>query len=374
MFSHERTWRIAVAFLVLVTSTYGNSKQPMFATGTVASAQSGRSVINAYPVIARLANGRLLCVFSVAAQEKPSKMKIAASISDDGGLSWSVPQILFDHLQSEDADPNLLVDGSRVLVFSTTIPEPVRIDRSQIYMRESEDGVQWSAETLLNTPHRYIAGKIHQGHRLHDGTLVMGYAWDRWAELGMPPATEGEMDINSGMLRSQDGGITWKHGGDLHADIPKTSPHSVSGLDEPASVVLADGRLMVLMRTSGDKLFQSWSHDGGMSWETPHPSTLVAHNSPAALWKLDKSPDILVAWDRSATARTPLVAALSGDGGHTWSTPKVICSSDVAHQVSYPSAVQSMDGTMIVVWQQQIDDGHREIRIARFSKAWLLGK
>jgi Neuraminidase (sialidase) len=375
-----RTTRpIAVApvllfLVILCPDVSALAEQPFFRTATVAASDGQGFVLNAYPVIARLSSGRLLCVFAAETAVQPAKMKIAGNFSDDGGAHWSNPTVIFDHPEEEDADPNLLVDGDRVLTFSTTIPKPGTIDQSLIYMRESNDGIHWSKEVLLKTPHRYIAGKIHQGHRLADGSLVIGYAWDTWAEQGMPPASEGEMNIKSGLLRSTDEGKTWNAGGDLYAEIPKTSPHSVSGLDEPATVVLADGRVMALLRTSGTRLFQSWSSDGGLSWETPRASELMAHNSPAALWKLDDSGDVLAAWDNSPTGRTPLAAALSSDGGKTWSDPKVVAQTTSPYQVSYPSVVQAKDGTMIVVWQQQLSEGQREIRIARFNRTWLLGR
>jgi Neuraminidase (sialidase) len=361
----------ALAFLLCAVSS---AQQPNFETGVVARSNPQQYVTNAYPVIARLASGRLLCIFSVAGTEKPTKLKIASSYSDDNGKTWSAPAIVFDHPNAEDADPNLLVDGNRVLAFSTTVPMPVTIAKSLIYMRESTDGIHWGEETLLSTPRKYIAGKIHQGFRLKDGTLIFSYAWDTWADQGMPPATEGEMDIKSGVLRSKDGGKTWVAGGDLYATIPKTSPHSTGGLDEAAIVVLSDGRLMTLMRTSGTKLYQSWSNDGGLTWETPRESTLTAHNSPAALWKLDGSDEVLVIWDNSPKGRTPLTAAISKDGGRTWSDPKVIVDTGGPQQASYPSAVQAKDGTLIAVWQQQLPEGGRDIRIARFNRAWVLGK
>jgi len=43
-------------------------------------------------------------------------------------------------------------------------------------------------------------------------------------------------------------------------------------------------------------------------------------------------------------------------------------------QASYPSAAQAKDGTLMVVWQQQLPEGRREIHMARFNRACLLGK
>jgi len=99
---------------------------------------------------------------------------------------------------------------------------------------------------------------------------------------------------------------------------------------------------------------------------------LMAHNSPAALWKLDDSADVLVTWDNSDRARTPLAVALSSDGGKSWTQPKVVVDTGGPEQASYPSAVQAKDGTLIVVWQQQLPKSGREIRIARFNRTWLL--
>ena len=83
------------------------SQQPMFQTGVISAFTGTGFVTSAYPVIDRLKNGRLVCVFSCTADKKPSKMNIAFSISDDNGLSWSKPLILFNHSGVEDADPSL---------------------------------------------------------------------------------------------------------------------------------------------------------------------------------------------------------------------------------------------------------------------------
>lgn len=360
---------LAIGFVLLPMLV--RSQQPMFQTGVISDFTGTGFVTSAYPVIDRLNNGRLVCVFSCIAEEKPSKMNIAFSTSDDNGLTWSKPKILFNHSGVEDADPSLIVDGDRILAFSTTVSVP-GIDSTDIYMRSSKDGLTWGNEVHTKKPYRYISGKIHQGHRLKDGTLIMGYAWDAWAEKGMPPRTEGEMDNRSGVLRSTDGGETWSAGSDIiyPEGIRRVSPGAAGGLCEPATVVLADGRIMALVRTVGNELYQAFSSDNGLSWESPRPSGLTAHNTPAALWKLDNSSDVLVAWNNSPIARDPLAVALSNDGGKTWSQPKIIIKTG-GPQASYPSVIQAKDGTMIVVWQQNVGRG-REVRIARFNRTWLL--
>jgi hypothetical protein len=55
--------------------------------------------------------------------------------------------------------------------------------------------------------------------------------------------------------------------------------------------------------------------------------------------------------------RFPLSVALSSDGGHTWSSPRIL--SDPGLQVSYPGLTQANDG--------------RDIRWARFTREWVLG-
>lgn len=357
------------------------AQQAVFHIGTISSYQTTGFVQSAYPDIDRLPSGRLVCVFSCNDTTKPSKWKIAVCVSDDNGLTWSKPEIIFNHPNAIDGDPNLLVDGKRIFAFSTTVPHlRHRIDSTTIFFRISYDGVNWSEEKQLKKSHRYVCGKIHRGYRLKDGTLILGYSWDTWTDQHMFPATEGEMNLKSGVLRSRDGGKTWKPGGNIYADVKKTSPSATNGLAEPAYAMLADGSILALLRAGGDKLYETWSSNGGLSWEVPRLSHLTAHNSPAALWRLDNSPEILVAWDDSPTGRDPLAVALSSNGGKTWSNPRVIVNTG-GPQASYPSVIQAKDGTMIVVWQQDLDKGsmwrqdmgkEREIRIARFNRAWLL--
>jgi len=94
--------------------------------------------------------------------------------------------------------------------------------------------------------------------------------------------------------------------------------------------------------------------------------------SGTTLWRLRGSGDVVVAWDQSPKDRWPLVAAISEDGCRSWSQPKIIVDTG-GLQVSYPSVTQDREGAIVVVWQQDLPDRKsREIRMARFDRAWLL--
>ena len=170
---------------------------------------------------------------------------------------------------------------------STTVSVP-GIDSTDIYMCSSKDGLTWSNEVHTKKPYRYISGRnLFRGTESKTARSLWAMP-DAWAE-SKPPRTEGEMDNRSGVLRSTDGGETWLAGSDIiyPEGIKRISPGAAGGLCEPATVVLSDGRIMALVRTVGDELYQTWSNDNGLSWQTPRPSGLTAHNTPAALWKLD---------------------------------------------------------------------------------------
>ena len=105
---------------------------------------------------------------------------------------------------------------------------------------------------------------------------------------------------------------------------------------------------MVLRSDRGDHFAEeTWSHDGGRTWELPRPSKFFGFNKPAALWRL-RSGLVVRLWDQArGPQRFPLVAAVSRDGCRTWSTPRTLVSfpegSKWPVQASYPSVVEAAD-------------------------------
>ena len=343
-----------------------------FETGVVQPSDAAGLWMNSIPQVARLANGDLLAVWTANSKGDPVN-HIHGSISSDGGRTWAPNRVLFQDAAKADDDPNILVNGRRVMVFTTRVTVPNRIEKSWILMTGSDDfGRTWSDPAEVAIPRQYVVGKQADGIRLRDGTLMMGIAWDKWPEMGMAAKTEGEMDLTTGVLLSKDG-LHWTLHGAIHASIAdKVLPYSTGGLCEPSLVELANGQVLMLLRSGSTHHYESRSDDGGVTWSAPAPSSLPGDNTPSALWRLDQNPkEIVVVWNNCPMARYPLSVALSGDGGVTWSNPRALAETD-GLQVSYPGITQAADGPLVAVWQQQIAAGGREIRWARFTRDWIV--
>ena len=344
-----------------------------FATGAVQASDGGRFYLNAIPQIARLSNGQLFTVW-MAEPKAGGPSHIYGAFSADGGLHWSAPRILIQDPVKDDGDPNILVDGRSVLVFSTRVHVPNKIDKSWTFVtRSDDDGQTWSAPREIFIPRQYVSGKQANGLKLRNGTYLLGISWDKWPEIGLAAKTEGEMDVTAGVLLSPDG-IHWTVHGAIHALCDKMTPGSTNGMDEPSTVELADGSLLMLLRAGGSHHYESRSQDGGLTWSDPVASPLPGHNTPSSLWRLDENPaEIIVICNNSPLTRYPLSTAISATRGKTWSTPRTVIAT-AGLQVSYPGITQASDHTFVAVWQQQDAGGGRDIRWARFTRDWVLGR
>jgi hypothetical protein len=363
MCSNNR-WPSVWVLVVLATwiAAGATAAAETFERSTVAAGAKSMTL----PCMVRVDDGRLLLVWTTGGDA------VMGTFSPDG-RTWSKPTIRLSTGTGHDYDPSVVVSGKRILVTATHAELSGGISTSVTYATRSDDGGRtWSPRYDIPMHHRYTCGKTHHGLRLKSGTLLMGYSWDEKCERGTNLAGEGDMHLRAGVMISTDGGLTWKNGGDTDATYPKVGGGAVAGTDEPAIVELDDGSIYMLVRTGADHLYEARSSDEGRTWTGIGPSPLRGSNAPAALCKFQvgQRRGILCVWD-NALERFPLCAAVSFDGGKTWSKPRDIAGPTQGLQASYPSCEQAADGTLVAVWQQQTHNGW-DVRSARFSLDWLL--
>lgn len=356
----------------------GQTTTPLFEEGTVAVPEN-KGEQHCYPVLGKTSKGNL---FAAWAYFEPSKDgKILGALSTDNGKTWSKPVTVVETAGMSEADPAIIIDGERILVYSSSVKRPNKITNTDTWLAESKDeGKTWSKPVKLDIPYKYLVGKRHLGLKLKDGTLALPASYDIWAqESPIPAKTEGEMDMKSGVLLSKDG-INWTANLNVHVLAQKVTPFGTNGVAEPAVVELENGELFMLMRTGSSNFYEARSKDGGKTWSKAVRSSLVSHNTPASLWRLDQnSKEISVIWNNHPFDRDNLSIAISADGGKTWSKPKTVAkrSGEPKNyhdlQISYPGLTQDREGNFVAVWQKQLPDGGgREIRWARFNRAWVL--
>lgn len=338
--------------------------------GIVKEGDGGNFYRNAQPTVARLGDGRLLATFGATAKDSRNG-RIVGSISADDGRTWQAPITLIDDPNLFDGDSNILVDGNTVFVYGTRTAIPNTITKSQTMVtRSTDNGNTWSTPREIAQTRQYMPGKTHNALRLADGTYLMGISWDKWPESGQRARTEGEMWLSSGALLSSDG-FQWTLRGDISTFQPKVLPGSTNGLCEPATVQLANGELLMILRSGTSRHWESRSTDLGATWSEPKPSPLVGHNTPSAMVRMEGTETIVAVWNHSPINRYPLSVAASKDGGRTWSTPRIIATTK-GLQVSYPGLTQTRDGRLFAVYQAQREDGNRDVRWARFTLEWVL--
>ena len=167
----------------------------------------------------------------------------------------------------------------------------------------------------------------------------------RWVQ---PFQRRADTPIQPGVLLSDDDGVSWRE-----VLLPSPPPHRVEwphkGVRwqnygcEPTVVELSSGKLWMLIRTSQDCHYESFSSDAGETWTTPTPSRFYATITMPLLFRM-RDGRILAIWNNSTplpeldhrtqpglskseiegssedffTNRDVLHAAVSSDDGLTW--------------------------------------------------------
>ncbi len=138
-----------------------------------------------------------------------------------------------------------------------------------------------------------------------------------------------EVDIAS-VSYSDDEGESWRQCqgqlmGWFDAEGIPNGRGGVTAVDEPSVAECADGRLMLMGRSTVGRLVQSFSEDSGETWSPILPTDLMSSYSPARLRRVPSTGDLICVWNQVSRdeikrgyRRGRLSAAISKDSGASW--------------------------------------------------------
>lgn len=237
------------------------------------------------PVLTATTRGTLLAICEARRGDSGdwNETHLLLRRSEDGGVTWDAPRPVHGDHGAEPLNP-LRGDhgftGSHVHGNAVLIPGPDAVvhlvyclEYHRVFHRLSrDDGRTWEPardiSAALNPlrpryPFRVCATGPGHGARLRDGTLVVPV----WLSLGS--GGHGHRPSVVTVLRGEADGTTWSCGDLIAVD----GDHAVDGRvvrnpNESALVELADGRLLIGMRTesAANRRLHAVSTDGGRSF------------------------------------------------------------------------------------------------------------
>jgi hypothetical protein len=126
------------------------------------------------------------------------------------------------------------------------------------------------------------------------------------------------------VVYSDDDGRTWKRNKDGLLYILHDWSTNFDKVNEPSVAEVRPGRLLMIMRSSLNRLYQAWSNDNGVTWTRPAPMSLAATETPGQIRRLPNG-HLLIVWNQESDEevmrgfnRTRVSAAISRNGGSVW--------------------------------------------------------
>ena len=270
----------------------------------------------------------------------------AFAYSDDGGLTWCEPF----QASAADGEPlgvsNLIkLDGGLIGgVAGRTRPGSSSASDMECVFWTSEDGGRsWADPRLMNEGHQRAYAFQDTIIRTRSGRIIQpvytGMGQGKWHHDDAPFAggyLNGRFVSTDAhffdphffgcyVLYSDDEGRTWQPNsdGDLFIHLKPDGP--CYRTTEPSVVEVEPNKLMMILRTTLGRLFQSWSTDNGETWSRPFPTQLAGTEAPGKIRKLPATGHLLVVWTQVGSEevhrgliRARLSSAISRNGGGMW--------------------------------------------------------
>lgn len=146
--------------------------------------------------------------------------------------------------------------------------------------------------------------------------------------------------------RTSDAGLTW-----TSVSPPVSADGTQIDAIQPSILVHSGGRLQALGRTRSQRVFETWSGDGGRTWSPLSLTSLPNPNAGTDAVTL-RDGRHLVVYNHTAKGRSPLNVSASRDG-KAWEAALVL--ENEPGEYSYPAVIQSADGRVHITytWKRQ---------------------
>ncbi|MFH1539189.1 MAG: sialidase family protein [bacterium] len=305
------------------------------------------------PALLTTQKGTVLA-FAEARKNSPADhgdLDLVVKRSTDGGKTWGKMQIIYDRGEQTVGNPAPVQDRN-----TGTIWLPFTIDNEGVYVTTSDDeGATWSAPREITNDVKppewdwYATGPCH-AIQLSTGRLVV-------------PCDHTEKGRFHSHVIYSDDGETWKLGGS-----------SEKFTDESTVIELADGRLMLNMRSNYHNGMRAvaLSKDGGESWgKLRFAKDLTEPVCQGSILRFTdgKNHDknrILFSNPNSRT-RDHMTIKISYDEGKSWPVAKLIYEG--------PSGYSDMailpDMSIGLIYENGEKKYHEKLTFARLGLEWL---
>ncbi len=297
---------------------------------------------DAFPGLVQLDDGTLVGMYRHATHHNPTddigepvKGVLHVIRSTDRGLTWSAPQVAYEHPTTDTRDPalTLLSDGRIAAVFflhTGPIAIPVEL------MFSADGGVTWGAPQVV--PFTFTKASACSGP-------LVETAPGQWCVAAYGQNT-GDSFWSARTIRTTDGGATWQD----EVTIADGTTESRT-FTEPFLGARADGSLMCLVRedTGGREILRTVSTDDGATW-SPLMSVLAGHGRPSWL-QLASGGIVCVFRQFGGDGDRPTIFATSWDGGATWTAPEVLMPAGL--EGTYAQLVETSPGLVAVLGSRE---------------------
>ena len=326
------------------------------------SAQNNR---NSEGSFIALDDGTILFAYSRYGSEGDddgSVSDIYACVSADGGETFSQPYELITHGEM-----------NATTLMSVTLMKMANGDIGMFFLAKSEivncllylirsadNGRTWSKPVLCSENKGYFVVNNDRVIRTSGGRILIPAA--KHATICLPGSTVVD-DIFPGELyifASDDDGHTFYT---LTKGITVPVSHGcTTGVQEPGLLELGENSLWCYIRTDSGRQYETFSENGGKTWEEIVPSAFTSAVSPLCTKRLSDG-RIIAVWNpipvyngRSEEvdgvwtgARTPLAVALSSDNGKNFSDP-ILIETDEKSGYCYTAIHETPDGSVLLAY------------------------